>query len=40
MAKLNKIICGFVVQIFDEETGQWLSQEFIAGEESYEDIRR
>ena len=33
---LNKITTGFVTQRFDSETGEWLDQEFIAGDESFE----
>lgn len=35
---VNKITAGFVVQRFDTDKGEWVSQEFIAGEEcAYED---
>ena len=36
MRILNKIIEGHVVQSFNKKTGQWLDQEFITGDESYE----
>ena len=31
---INKITDGFVIQTFDTETGKFVSQEFIAGNES------
>jgi hypothetical protein len=35
---INKITVGFVIQKFDDETGKFISQEFIAGDEvTYED---
>lgn len=33
---IHKITNGFVTQRFDTETGEWLDQEFIAGDESHE----
>ena len=35
--KINKITTGFVIQVFDTETGKYISQEFVAGEVDYED---
>lgn len=35
---IKKIVTGFVIQSFDTETNQFVSQEFIAGDENeYED---
>ena len=35
---INKVTVGFVVQKFDDETGKFISQDFIAGDEvTYED---
>ena len=33
---VHKIINGFVTQRFDTETGEWVDQEFTAGDESHE----
>ena len=33
---IKKITTGFVVQVFDDGTGQYVSQEFVAGEVDYE----
>ena len=36
--KINKITTGFVIQVFDTETGKYISQEFFAGGDvDYED---
>ena len=32
--KLKKITHGFVVQTFDTEKGEWVSQEFVAGDDT------
>ncbi len=38
MARINKITVGYVVQVFDTETREWESQEFIGSDDvSYED---
>ena len=35
---LKKITHGFVIQVFDPSKGRWISQEFVAGDETeYED---
>ena len=37
--KINKITEGYVVQTFDTETGKYIKQEFIAGDQvSYEEM--
>lgn len=33
MATVNKIVTGFVIQQFDSKTSQFISQEFVAGDE-------
>lgn len=30
---IRKITHGFVIQVFDTETSNWLSQEFVAGDQ-------
>mgnify|MGYP003343097949 CR=1 FL=1 len=30
--KINKITTGFVIQTFDTEKNEWVSQEFVAGD--------
>tara|TARA_Y100000389_G_scaffold167099_1_gene172117 strand:+ start:325 stop:540 length:216 start_codon:yes stop_codon:yes gene_type:complete len=30
--KIKKITTGFVIQEYDAESGEWISQEFIAGD--------
>lgn len=35
--RINKITNGFVSQLFDTEKRQFVSQEFVAGDVSYED---
>jgi len=35
---VNKVTTGFVIQVFDTETGRFVSQEFVAGDDcQYED---
>ena len=35
---VNKVTTGFVIQVFDTETGRFVSQEFVAGDQcDYED---
>ena len=35
---VNKVTAGFVVQVFDTELGRFVSQEFVAGDQTdYED---
>lgn len=37
--KISKITVGFVIQTFDTDKGQFVSQDFIAGDEvTYEDL--
>jgi hypothetical protein len=31
--KVNKITVGFVVQQFDDRTGKWIHQEFVASDD-------
>jgi hypothetical protein len=36
--KIRKITTGFVVQTFNSEVGNWVNQEFVAGDQvDYED---
>ena len=37
--KINKITTGFVVQVFDTKTKRFVSQEFIAGDETSVEYR-
>lgn len=38
--RILKITTGFVIQEFDTETKQWISQEFVAGDECEYEIKR
>ena len=29
MARYNKVVCGYVIQVFDTEVGDFVSQEFV-----------